>query len=267
MIGRLLLLALSVATGAEASERVASLSPAGTRIARDLGAADALVAVTRWCELPEGHPARRDLDAFEPDVERLVAARPTLVILPRLANPLLADRLRGLGLRTEILSAESPESPALDIARLGLALGRRAEAERLLAERRACEKGPKGERRLLVIWDGVMAGEGSYLAWAIAAAGGRALPGAGRWPEWDAERVARYNPEMVLYLSDAAPGVAVRAEDRLREWRSLPALAATHAAREGCVFHLRPNSDWLPASGLPAAARMLRELAEKPGVR
>ena len=267
MTGRLLLLALSVATGAAAAERVASLSPAGTRIARDLGAGDALVAVTRWCELPEGHPARRDLDAFEPDVERLVAARPTVVLVPRLANPLLAERLRGLGLRTEVLAAESPESPALDIARLGRALGKVAESERLLAERRACEKGPRGERRILVVWDGVMAGEGSYLAWAIEAAGGRAFPGSDRWPEWDSERVARYNPEVVLYLNEAAPGTPTRSEERLREWRSLPGLGATHAAREGCIFHLKPGSDWLPASGLPGAVEVLRGLGQAPGVR
>ncbi len=262
-----LALVLAAATLAGAPERIASLSPAATRIVRDLGAEAELVAVTRWCELAPGHRARRDADAFEPDLESLAAARPSLVLVPRLSNPLLAERLRGLGLRTMVLAPESPASPAEDIAAIGAALGREDASARLLAGRRAMEGGAVGGRRILVVWDGVMAAEGSYLAWAIGAAGGRALPGASRWPEWDRETAARYNPELVLYLDANGPESPRPDTARLEAWKSQPALRATDAASKGCIFHLRPSSDWLPASGLPRAAAILRQLGEPSGVR
>ncbi len=258
---------LALAGPATGAERIASLSPAATRMVADLGAAGGLVAATRWCELPADHPARRDADAFEPDLESLAALRPTLVIVPRLANPLLAERLRGLGLRTEVLAPESPEAPATDIARLGALLGREAEATRLLESRKAAEAQPRGNRRLLIVWDGVMAGSGSYLGWVIANAGGETLPGDRRWPEWDSEIVARHNPELVLYLHAGGPEKPRRDEARLREWKSAPGLRSTLAASTGCVYELKAGGDWLPASGLPRAAQVLRELAASGGVR
>ena len=258
---------LALATPALGAERIASLSPAATRLVADLGAADELVAVTRWCELPADHPARRDADAFEPDLESLATTRPTLVIVPRLANPLLAERLRGLGLRTEVLAPESPDSPARDLARLGTLLGREADAARLLEARKAQEALPRGGRRVLIVWDGVMAGSESYLGWVIVNAGGATLPGDRRWPEWDSEVVARYNPELVLYLREGGPDIPQRDEARLREWHLTPALRTTDAASSGCIYELKAGADWLPASGLPRAAATLRELARAMGVR
>ena len=258
---------LALANPAPGAERIASLSPAATRMVTDLGAARELVAVTRWCELPADHPARRDADAFEPDLESLAALRPTLVIVPRLANPLLAERLRGLGLRTEVLAPESPDAPARDIARLGALLGRETDATRLLEARRAQEALPRGGRRLLILWDGVMAGSESYLGWVIVNAGCETLPGDRRWPEWDSEVVARYNPELVLYLHAGGPEKPRRDEARLGEWKSTPGLRSTLAASTGCVYELRAGPDWLPASGLPRAAATLRELVRASGVR
>lgn len=258
---------LALAAPALGGERIASLSPAATRLVVDLGAADDLVAATGWCELPADHPARRDADAFEPDLEALAAARPTLVLVPWLANPLLAERLRGLGLRAEVLAPESPDSPARDIERLGDLLGKETTAARLMQARRQQEAQPRGNRRLLILWDGVMAGRQSYLGWVIGNAGGETLPGDRRWPEWDAEVVARYNPELVLYLHARGPDIPRRAASRIEEWKSTPALRATHACSTGCIYELRAGADWLPASGLPRAAATLQELVKASGAR
>jgi len=73
-----------------APERIASYSPGATRTLVDFGAADKIVAATRWCPLPAAHPAVRDCDVFNPDLERLLRAKPDLVILPRTSNPLWA---------------------------------------------------------------------------------------------------------------------------------------------------------------------------------
>lgn len=244
--------------------RLASLSPAATRIVRDLGATDRLALATRWCDLPEGHAATRESDALAPDLERLARMRPDLVIVPRLSNPLLAERIRSLGLPVLVLAAESPESPADDIVRIGARLGASAAAQRLLATRTT--RTP-GDRRLLVIWDGVCAGPSSYLAWVAAASGHVLAPDAGAWPEWDREQAGRWRPDVVLYLSTEGPEQPEADARRLAEWRHDPALRLTVAASTGCVWVVRPGSKWLPASGLPEAAAQLRALPQPDGVR
>lgn len=129
------------------------------------------------------------------------------------------------------------------------------------------EPATPGKRRILLVWDGVVAGPGSYLSWVVDAAGGAPLPGSTRWPEWDGEQVARYNPELVLYLDLEGPATPARDETRLGEWRSQPGLRATDAASMGYIYRCRASSDWLPSSGLPEAARTLRTLVESTGVR
>ena len=255
-----LLLGAAIATAGEA-RRIASYSPAATRILVDLGRADRLAGTTRWCELPPGHPAERICDAFAPELERLVALRPDLVILPRLANPLLAERLRAAGMRVEVLAAESPDSPAADIRLLGDLTNAKARASELASARHLLR--PPSGRRVLIIWDGVLAGPDSYLSWVIRAAGGRPSPTQGLWPEWDAEAVALTNPDIVLYIHEAGPALPQASKARTEEWRSIPGLRSTSCSTKGYIFEMRAGSDWLPASGLPKAAQQLAELLDR----
>lgn len=255
-----LLLAI-VTAPADETLRIASYAPAATRILVDLGQAERLVATTRWCELPPGHPAPRICDAFEPELERLAASRPGLVILPRLANPLLAERLRAAGLRAEILSEESPDSPAQDVRRLGELTGAKARAAGLNGARRAIR--PAGERRVLIVWGEVVAGPDCYLSWVIRAAGAAPSPTQGRWPPWDAEAIALTNPDLVLYLHDGGPASPQPSTTKIEEWRKRPGLRSTNCCSKGYIFELRPDSAWLPASGLPKAASQLADLLDK----
>jgi len=149
--------------------RIASYSPGATQTLLDLGASSEIVAATRWCPLPRSHPADRRCDAFTPDLEALLQTRPTLVVLPRLANPLWAEKCRGAGLNVLMLHQEGPDSVLKDIRLLGGAVGRKDRAEELA---KALEGGGTSpSRRLLIIWDGMMAGPDSYLASPLKKAG------------------------------------------------------------------------------------------------
>lgn len=250
------------ARGGETTPRLASFSPAATRILADLGVADRIVAATRWCELPESHRASRTCDAFEPDLEALRASGAELVIVPRIADPRLAARIRSIGLRTVILAAESPNSPAEDIAALADATGRR-EAGRTLLAARQVGRGPASAGRVLIIWDGNCAGPASYLAWVIRAAGGEVALEEGAWPQWDIELGARARPDLVLLIRQEGPAEPTVDNEALDRWRGTPGLRATPAARTGSIYHVKSGSDWLPASGLPGAARKLGNLLGK----
>lgn len=255
------LLAL-VARAEEPTARIASFSPAATRILVDLGAAPHIAAATRWCELPAGHPAPRSCDAFEPDAEALRRSGATVAILPRIANPMLEARTRSVGLRTVLLSPESPDSPASDIAILAQLTGRTEQGARLIEARRNCRH-PATGRRVLIVWDGVCAGPSSYLAWAIRSAGGEPAPRSGSWPQWDIEAVAEANPDLVLYLRNDASASPEPDPAALRQWRDTPGLRLTPAAQAGCIYRVKSGSDWLPASGLPQAAEALSKLLRK----
>lgn len=255
----ILLLAAPCAAG-EPPARLASFSPAATRILVDLGQSHRLAAATRWCDVPGGAGIPRVCDAFQPEIERLAGLRPDAVIMPRLANPLLADRLRSAGFRVHLLAGESADSPAEDIRMLGRLTGAEDRARSLLAERRQLR--PADGRKVLVVWDGVVAGPDSYLAWVIAAAGGRPAPREGAWMDWDPETAALTNPDIVLYLVEGASPSPTPSQRGLEAWRSRPGLRTTSCASKGYIFEMHPGSDWLPASGLPAAAAALAKLME-----
>lgn len=245
-----------------ATERIASFSPAATRILVDLGASDRILAATRWCELPSGHGAARTCDAFEPDLEALRASGAQVAIVPRLADPRLAARIRSIGLRAVVLAAESPDSPAKDIATIAEATGLDEAGRTLLATRKRTHH-ETTKRRVLIIWDGSCAGPASYLAWVIQAAGGEVALTDGAWPQWDIELGARAQPDLVLFLRKEGPTEAAVDNETLKRWRESPGLRTTPAAQAGCIYHVKSGSDWLPASGLPNAAESLRNLLGK----
>lgn len=251
-----------LAAGAAEPPRVASFSPAATRIMIDLGAAEHICAATRWCGLPDGHAARRDCDAFEPDLESLRSSRATHAILPRLANPMLAERVRSLGIEVVVLAPEAPDSPAADITTLAEALGLREKGRRLIARRTETVRQPCG-KRVLIIWDGVCAGPKSYLSWVIRHAGGDVAIDAGAWPAWDIEMASRSRPDIVLRLGNEGPVRPEIDSVALRQWRATPGLRSTPAGENGRIYRAKAGSDWLPASGLPEAAATLSELIQK----
>lgn len=255
------LLALGQTASAEPPARIASFSPAATRILVDLGKADRVVAATRWCDLPPDSRARRICDAFEPEVERLIGLKPDAVIVPRLANPLLAERLRHAGFRVTLLAEESPDSPAADIRTLGNLTRTESRAAELVAHRRQLR--PTDGRRVLVIWDGSVAGPESYVAWVIRAAGGIPAPREGRWSDWDPEAAALTNPDLVLYLREGGPSQPEVSQRWTEEWRVRAGLRITNCSIKGYIFELNPGSAWLPGSGLPEAAHILAELMHR----
>ncbi len=250
------------AHGGEPTPRLACFSPAGTRILVDLGVADRIVAATRWCELPPQHRAVRSCDAFEPDLEALRASGAELVIVPRLSDPRLAARIQSIGLQAIVLSAESADSPAKDIALLAKATGCLATGESLLKLREQTRY-PNTSRRVLIIWDGSCAGPNSYLAWVIRAAGGEVALAQGTWPQWDIELGTHAQPDLVLVLQKEGPLEASIDTETVKRWRETPGLRTTPAAQAGCIYHVKSGSDWLPASGLPSTARQLGELLKK----
>jgi len=148
--------------------RVVSLLPAGTEIVAALGAGDALVGISHECDFPaevrglprvtasavEAHASSGEIDAgvralvargapvFAVDAEQLRALRPTLLLTQSLCDvcAVTAGDIRcalgdvlDVAPRTLAMTGTTLAGVWADIAAIGAALGREAEAARLLA--------------------------------------------------------------------------------------------------------------------------------------
>ena len=247
---RALFLWLATCLTLDAGEhRIASYGPGATQTLVDLGCSAEIVMATRWCPLPKEHPAARDADVFLPDLERLLKAKPDLVILPRMANPLWAEKCAQSGLRTLVLNPESRDSVVRDIRLLGEATGRTEAAAGL--ERALTRRQPKALRTIVIVWDGVMAGPESYLAAPLAAAGFRSALGQGSWIKFDWELLTAAKPDVVLWIQESMTDSPIRKNSaKAAEMARLPAVKDLTCVNHQQIYLTNSGSKWLPGSGL-----------------
>ena len=229
--------------------RIASYSPGATQTLIDLGCSAEIVMATRWCPLPKDHPAARDADVFMPDLERLLGVKPDLVILPRMANPLWAEKCAKAGLRTLVLNPESRDSVSKDILLLGEATGRTDAAKKittLLSSRPAMTV-----RRIIVIWDGVMAGPDSYLAEPLAAAGLQSALSRGAWVKFDWELLVSAKPDAVLWVQNSGTdSLITTSPEKAVEMGRIPGVRDLGCVKNKHIYQVNSGSNWLPGSGL-----------------
>jgi ABC-type Fe3+-hydroxamate transport system substrate-binding protein len=247
---RALLLWLAMCHALSAGEhRIASYSPGATQTLLDLGCSAEIVMATRWCPLPKEHPAARDADVFLPDLERLLGAKPDLVILPRMANPLWAEKCAKAGLRTLVLNPESGNAVGKDILLLGEATGRIDQAQRLAGE--LSMRPTKTTRTIIIIWDGVMAGPDSYLAEPLAAAGLKSALTRGSWIKFDWEIIATVKPDAVLWIQDSQTDSPITpGPGKIVEMGRIPGVRDLLCLKNKHIYQANSGSNWLPGSGL-----------------
>lgn len=212
----------------------------------------------------EEHPAGRSADIFLPDLERLLLAKPDLVIIPRMANPLWAEKCAGAGLRTLVLNRESADSVSEDIKRIGEAAGRTDQA-RLISD--VLTKRASGDLRpIIIVWDGVMAGPESYLAGPLAAAGLKSALAKGSWLKFDWELLASSQPDAVLWIHNTSTdGPITTYPEKAAEMKRLPAIQSLPCVAKQRIYQTNNHGKYLPGSGLSKAVDDLRGLRNQIG--
>src|SRR5713226_774000 len=128
----ILVLASSVLlTGAPRPTRVISLIPAATEILFAIGAGPDVIGVSSFDRFPAEVSSRQKVGGLlDPDTERILMLRPTLVVIYETQFE-LRDRLAAAGIRTWPYRHGSVASIYETIRGIGNALGRTAEAEAL----------------------------------------------------------------------------------------------------------------------------------------
>lgn len=198
-----------------AVRRIVSLAPSHTEVLFALGAGEQVVAVTEADDFPAAAaelPRVGGMTADTLDLERVLAARPDVVVALDFDQEQPVAALRRLGLRVEVIPASSLDDLFGAARRLGAISGREEAAERLAADlgeriervRRAVAGLPLEVRPRVFyeVWDRPLmtAGPETFLGELIETAGGRNLFGeiASLYPRVSPEVVLRRDPEVIL---------------------------------------------------------------------
>jgi cobalamin transport system substrate-binding protein len=230
------------------AHRVVSLSPSTTEALVAMGAREALVGRSRYCDFPPDVLTLPEVGGFvDPNFEAIVALRPDLVTGARgPAGAQMADRLRALGIATYFPETES--LPAIDAMILGLG-GRtthEASAEQVVVALRAREAAVRTAassfprtRTLLVfgLVPVVVAGPRSFADEMLTTAGGaNVVTDGGPYPTLGMERVLALDPEVIVDASMQESRGSERITTDTPGWREL------HAVKAGRVIALRDEA-------------------------
>jgi ABC-type Fe3+-hydroxamate transport system, periplasmic component len=221
-------------------ERIVTLAPSNTEIVCALDACDKLTGVTDFDDYP---PQVKDLPKVviqaAPDVEKIVAARPDLILAAgnQQTPQAVIDQLTRLGYPVLVLYPKSLDGVEADIELVGRALDAMQTAERITADMRqriaAVQATVAGATKPRVfyevsVYQGVIygAGKDSFLASMIGLAGGNPIVGDATGVT-QLENLVAADPQIIL-LGDAAypPPVTPAAVAARPSWKLMTAVAS-----------------------------------------
>lgn len=248
--------------------RVVSLAPSITEIIYGLGREQVLRGTTQFSDHP---PAARHLPQVgsyvHPDLERIVALRPDVVLATRDGNPLaIIERLEALGIPVFAIDPRNLGGIMESIKALGEVLNARPQAESLVADmarrmEQVRQKVAQAEHRPLVFFQVdaapmVSIGEATFLHELINLAGGRnAAAGGAPYPRFDWEEILRLQPEITIITS---MGGGQSPQELLGSWQRWPQLQAVRNNRVHVVnADLFDRPTYRLVDGLEILARLI----------
>lgn len=204
-----------------ATLRIISLQPSLTETLCALGACDSLVAIDRHSDWPRSvQQLPRVGGLADADIERIVRARPDLVLL-RPRNR-VAERLKDLGLHVITLDTKSHADMRRNMEAVAQAIGRPGAGEllwartdaRLAALRKRLPPHWQGKRVYFELHGGVVAaGEASFIGETLERLGLRNVVPAsmGPFPKLGPEYVLRADPDLlIVHDMPGAPPLSAR---------------------------------------------------------
>lgn len=219
--------------------RIVSLAPSVTETLFALGAGSEVVGVSTYCDYPPAAKRLPKVGSFlTPNVEAIVALRPTLVIGLDLSSDQRELRaLRSIGIEILMVGEETLESIHGAIGRIGERIGRRAQAEALLARldshieatRRRLAAAPRTRVLMLVGHEPLVAvGRGTFLDELLTMAHADNIADRSRqpWPRLSMEYIIAMAPQVIIdgqMGTEAATGSGF--------WTSYPTIPAVRRGR------------------------------------
>jgi iron complex transport system substrate-binding protein len=225
-----------------APNRIVSLAPSLTEIVFLLGQEGKLAGVTRYCNFPPRAKALPKVGGIaDPDVERIVAASPDLVLCTTDGNPKEKVRaLEEIGIPCFAVAPQDLPSIYAAVERIGALLGvpgkAKSEAEGLRARAARAARRGHGTAAPSVLFAVstspiIAAGKGTFMDELLALAGGSNAVSSfsGRYPRLTTESLLAARPDLIFIAAmegvEKFPGEVTR-------WKEVPAF------RDGEVFSL-----------------------------
>ncbi|MGQ9468531.1 MAG: ABC transporter substrate-binding protein [Nitrososphaerales archaeon] len=231
-------------------QRIASFAPSITETLFSIGLGDRVVAVTEWCDWPQEMVDKKqagNLTVFssivDPEVEKVVAANPDLILVTTIMKPEGVAKLEALGFPVVGIDyGNSLDDIYSAITLVGKVTGAEDSAEELINELQqnitrvsnAVANLPK-PKVFWMSWHAPLmsAGGPSFINALIQTAGGVNIFESVNiaWPTVSPEEVMDQNPDVILF-SERHPGVS-NVDDLLALF---PAWSGIKAVEEGRVF-------------------------------
>ena len=241
-------------------QRIITIAPNSAEIICALGAGDRIVGVSKFCVFP---PELRDRPRvgglFDPDLEKIIALQPDLLVLrgknesvehlgDRLGVPIYRDRTEMLG------------DVEICIMELGRRLGRTAQARGLVKEFRRRLRAVRGRTqgrpkpRVLLsvsrqpgrLADILTTGKGTFLAEMLDLAGGVNVFGHldMAYPQVSREAIVVQRPEVIIELLPELELDAALQRQMLNQWKALGPIPAVANER---VYFLTDDHALIPS--------------------
>ena len=116
-------------------QRIVSLAPSNTEILFALGLGDKVVGVTDWCDYPPEALEKEKVGGYDtPDIEKIVALNPDLILVAYGTTMDVINSLVGLGLTVFGIKTTDLDDLLDDIRRIGEITDKEVEAQALTSE-------------------------------------------------------------------------------------------------------------------------------------
>lgn len=248
------------AAPAPTAKRIITIAPNSAEIICALGACDAIIGVSKFCVHPPELKGRPHIGGlFDPDLEKIVALRPDLVVLRGQSESVeRLCRQRGISIyhdKTDTLAGV--ENCIVELGRL---LGRSNEATamvekfrgRVEAVRKRTANRPRPRVLLTVsrqpdrLANLLTAGRGTFLTEMLNIAGGVNIFGNLdiAYPQVSLESIVARRPEVILELMPEVELTPARKQQMVEQWRAIGSLPAV---TEGRVFFLTDDHCLIPS--------------------
>ncbi len=222
--------------------RVITLAPSLTETVLALGAKDALIAVSRFCDFPEVASLPKAGGFTDISVETIVALKPQLVVVQKSpGNQKPVETMARLGISVLALPLTTVDDVVVAMTELGHALGKDAEAKALVSELVAARTlarsvKVKAPKRVLFVYGFsplVVAGPGSFSHELLTDCGARnaAEKAPTAYPAYSMEKAVMLVPDVIIDASDVREGrEAMQNLGPLKKakWVTVPTKALLH---------------------------------------
>ena len=226
-------------------QRIISLAPSNTEILFALGLGDKVVGVTDYCDYPPEALNKTKVGGYvNPDIEKIVALNPDLILVAYGTPMNVINTMVGLGLTVYGIKTTDLDDLLNDIRRVGEITEKAVEAQALTSEMEnriqavtnqteALEQRP---RVFYIVWGGEgsalwTAGSGTFIDELIEKAGGvNICQNITGYAEISLENVLASDPEIII-TSELSYGWAINATE----------LASTNASQSGRIYTCDDN--------------------------